>query len=126
MSFKIEVFLEQLLYKLSSEREEAAVSVGGIYFTPFLLLFVSFLFSSAHRKTGAGSFCVHVFQCICVVADVPCSVAHLLNVNVHSLFPLITPTPHHFSQSSLHHTPNYTPPSPTPLPQVSPNVTVGC
>lgn len=65
-------------------------------------------------------FYVHVFQHVYILADVPCSVAHPLNVNDHSLFHLITPTPHSL-QISIHHTPNNTPPSPTPLlPQLLP------
>lgn len=49
---------------------------------------------SAHQKIGADScLCMCVFWCVCVLADVPCSVAHLLNVTDHSLFHLITLTP---------------------------------
>lgn len=40
-----------------------------------------------------AGFCMCALQCVYFLADVPCSVAHLLNVTDHGLFHLITPNP---------------------------------
>lgn len=59
---------------------------------------------SAHQEIGADScLCVRVSVCVCVLPDVPCSVAHLLNVTDHSLFHLITPIPLPSAISLRHH-----------------------
>lgn len=87
-----------LCAQLSSERKRMLLSLWEVFISlppnaPIHLLAPPVRLS-AHQKIGADScLCMCVFWCVCVLADVPCSVAHLLNVTDHSLFHLITLTP---------------------------------
>ena len=111
VSFKsIEVFSQSLVYTtFFREREDAAVAAGGIHFTPSLLSHSPPL-SSCPPVCSSGDRSWQLFVCfsmrVCFQADVPCSVAHLLNVTDHSLFHLINPPPP-WDRISFHYHPHH-------------------